>query len=108
MLEESISETVSFSIEPHAKTRIYSYDVGAGKELIPEACCQELLASIYSYREFNGFSKELKIGVNSCVLHLNEKSAIISNYDYKVVADRHFRYTCTFTSDDFIGADICE
>lgn len=70
----------------------------------PDNCCLGFVENNFKLSEAN----YITVNDSLCVLHNQEKSAILSNYESEIISDRHFRYTYTFKSDDLAGAAPCQ
>lgn len=112
----SISEKISSNkvtevkLPAHSKSKIFSYPSyeGVSKIVEPESCRNGFLGNVYASLNWNGLSKDITVNDTLCVTHLNEKSSLIQNYNYEIIADRHFRYTYTFNKEDFENAKLCK
>jgi hypothetical protein len=110
IFEKISSNNTSFiELNPSEKSRVFSYDYErVTKKLNPETCCNDFLPNAYSSLEWNGSSKKLFLKDSTCIIHLNNRSTEISNYEVEVVSPRHFRYTYTFTHLDIEFPRRCD
>jgi hypothetical protein len=105
----SSSNLESVTITPRTQSKTFTYNVeGVDKKMNPGNCCQDVLIDVYGGRGLEGVSQTLKFNNNLCVTHLNEKSVILANYTTERITDRHFRYSYTFTENDFENAEPCK
>jgi hypothetical protein len=96
-------------LSAHSNSEVYSYDLdGADKVTSPDSCCQEFLIDVFGARGLEGNSQSFVVNDTACFIHLDEKSMLISNYSSERIADRHFRYTYTFTENDFLNTMRCD
>jgi hypothetical protein len=110
-LHENITSNITSEIElkPGSMSSIFSYEYdGVSKIVEPHTCCESFLVNVYAGGDREGLSKQIEVGEFHCVTHLNEKSVLLSNYMSEVIGHRHFRYTYTFTRDDFENAVLCK
>ena len=105
----SSSNLENVTIPPRTQSKIFTYNVeGVDKTMNPNNCCQDALLDVYGGRGLQGVSQTLKLNDKLCATHLNEKSVILSNYTTEIISDRHFRYSYTFTKNDFENAEPCQ
>lgn len=103
------SRVENIIIGPQSQSRIFTFEI-SGVDKIPniETCCRDALIGAYGGSGTEGYSQMLRINDSLCVTHLNEKSVILSNYLMEKIADRHFRYSYTFTEADIANPKPCE
>jgi hypothetical protein len=107
--EANSSTNTEVILGADSKSEVYSYELdGADKSVSPDTCCQEFLIDVFGARSLEGNSQSFQVNDTVCFVHLDEKSVLISNYSSEIIANRHFRYTYTFTENDFLNAMPCE
>ena len=88
---------------PGQTTEVLGLKGGGPKSPDPQICCQDILNDLI------GPSGKLYVLDDSlCLVHINEKSDLIENYQIKLFSERDFRYTYTFRPEDFEDAERCE
>ena len=90
------------TLNPKSTIEIYnSQSIEGPKDIIVPDSYRNALGSAYLARTENGYSKTLLLNDSLCVTHLNERSVLIENYAQEKIANRNYKYTYTFTDDDF-------
>lgn len=88
---------------PNKSTDVLTVKGGGPRNPDPLLCCQDMLDNL-----IGPSGKYYVLDDTLCILHKNEKSDLIENYDIKVFSERHFRYSYTFRSTDFVDTQTCE
>lgn len=99
----------NITLVPQSQSTVFTYEIdGVDKNPNIETCCQDLLVDVYGGRGTNGNSQVLRLDNDLCVIHLNEKSIVLSNYSKEIISERHFKYSYTFTDTDIENPQPCQ
>ncbi len=96
--------TTEIQLAAQESTEIFRVEASGGSKTPNiETCCEGILDDL-----LGSSGKFYRINSTECVLHENEKSDLINNYQSEQISERVFRYTYTFRTEDFLDAENCE
>jgi len=100
-------EDVMVRLSPKSSSEVFSFEAETDKVPDVNDCWQELLIDVYATRGLEGISKIITLNDTLCVEHLDQGSVLLANYAHEVIEKNHFRYTYTFTREDFMDVIDC-